>query len=75
MTILCGTDFSDPAAEAARAAAALARAWGETLQLVHVIDLFDGDSLPPDETRQLHETRAVFPSHHPLRSCESTRIR
>jgi nucleotide-binding universal stress UspA family protein len=59
MTILCGTDFSDPAAEAARAAAALARAWGETLQLVHVIDLFDGDSLPPDETRQLHETRAA----------------
>jgi nucleotide-binding universal stress UspA family protein len=59
MTILCGTDFSAPAAEAARAAAALARAWGETLKLVHVIDLFDGDSLPPDAAQRLREQRAL----------------
>jgi nucleotide-binding universal stress UspA family protein len=58
MSLLCGTDFSAPAAEAARAAAALAQAWGEPLRLVHVIDLFDGDSLPPEAAKQLHETRA-----------------
>jgi nucleotide-binding universal stress UspA family protein len=58
MTILCGTDFSAPAAEAARAAAALARAWGEPLKLVHVIDLFEGDSLPPEAARALQEQRA-----------------
>ncbi|MCU0758555.1 MAG: universal stress protein [Steroidobacteraceae bacterium] len=57
MTILCGTDFSAPAAEAARAAAALAGAWGEPLKLVHVIDLFEGDSLPPDAARALQEQR------------------
>ncbi len=44
MSILCGTDFSAPAAEAARAAAALAQAWGESLRLVHVVDPFDDDS-------------------------------
>ncbi|MCC6987442.1 MAG: universal stress protein, partial [Acidobacteria bacterium] len=58
MSILCGTDFSAPAAEAARAAAALAKAWGETLKLVHVIDLFEGDSLPPDAAQRLQEQRA-----------------
>lgn len=57
MSIICGTDFSAPAAEAARAAAALAQAWGEPLKLVHVIDLFEGDSLPPDATRRLQEQR------------------
>jgi len=58
MSILCGTDFSAPAAEAARAAAALAQAWGEPLRLVHVIDLFDGDSLPAEASTQLLERRA-----------------
>jgi nucleotide-binding universal stress UspA family protein len=58
MSILCGTDFSAPAAEAARAAAALAQAWGEPLRLVHVIDLFDGDSLPEEASRQLLQERA-----------------
>lgn len=58
MSIICGTDFSAPAAEAARAAAALAKAWGEPLKLVHVIDLFEGDSLPPDAARRLQEQRA-----------------
>lgn len=57
MSIVCGTDFSAPAAEAARSAAALAKAWGETLKLVHVIDLFEGDSLPPDATRRMQEQR------------------
>jgi len=57
MSILCGTDFSAPAAEAARAAAALAKAWGEALKLVHVIDLFEGDSLPPDAAQRLQEQR------------------
>jgi nucleotide-binding universal stress UspA family protein len=58
MSILCGTDFSAPAAEAARAAAAMAQAWGEPLRLVHVIDLFDGDSLPDAAAKQLLEQRA-----------------
>lgn len=57
MSIVCGTDFSAPGAEAARAAAALAKAWGETLKLVHVIDLFAADSLPPDAARRLQEQR------------------
>jgi nucleotide-binding universal stress UspA family protein len=39
MPILCGTDFSTAASEAARAAARLARARGEDLWLVHVLDL------------------------------------
>jgi nucleotide-binding universal stress UspA family protein len=37
-TIVCGTDLSDPAARAARAAAAIAKRLGATLELVHVID-------------------------------------
>jgi len=58
MTILCGTDFSSAAAEAARAAAALAAAWGEPLRLVHVIDLFEGDSLAPAALNALQQERA-----------------
>jgi nucleotide-binding universal stress UspA family protein len=38
-------------------AAALARAWKLPLQLVHVVDLFAIDSLPPDATQQYLETR------------------
>lgn len=38
MTIVCGTDFSPNAAEAGRAAGALARRLGGPLVLVHVID-------------------------------------
>jgi len=59
MSLLCGTDFSAPAAEAARAAAALAQAWGEPLRLVHVIDLFEGDSLPTEAAQRLREERAA----------------
>ncbi len=57
MTVLCGTDFSAPAAEAARAAAALAAAWGEPLRLVHVMDLFEGDSLRADAAQALMQQR------------------
>jgi nucleotide-binding universal stress UspA family protein len=37
MTIVCGTDFSDNAGQAARAAASIARCVNERLELVHVI--------------------------------------
>lgn len=37
MTVICGTDFSDNAAEAATAAAAIAQRLGEKLELVHVV--------------------------------------
>ena len=37
MTIVCGTDFSENAAQAARAAASIARCLNEALELVHVI--------------------------------------
>ena len=57
MSILCGTDFSAQATAAAEAAAALAKAWGETLRLIHVLDLFEGDSLPPRALQQLLEQR------------------
>ncbi len=39
MPILCGTDFSAAAEQAARAAACLARLSGEDLCLAHVLDL------------------------------------
>jgi nucleotide-binding universal stress UspA family protein len=39
LAIVCGTDFSAGAAHALRAAAAFARAFGERLVLVHVVDL------------------------------------
>ncbi|MFO1426850.1 MAG: universal stress protein [Steroidobacteraceae bacterium] len=57
MTIVCGTDFSAAAGEAAWAAAAIARAWNEPLQLVHVVDLFATDSLPPEALRHYLEAR------------------
>jgi len=38
MTIVCGTDFSENAGQAARAAASIARSLNERLELVHVID-------------------------------------
>jgi nucleotide-binding universal stress UspA family protein len=38
MTIVCGTDFSENAAQAAVAAGAIARRLGEPLALVHIID-------------------------------------
>lgn len=37
MTIVCGTDFSENAAQAARAAASIARCLNEPLELVHVL--------------------------------------
>ena len=38
MRIICGTDFSKPAAQAANAAAALAARWKETLVLAHSVE-------------------------------------
>ena len=38
MKIICGTDFSEHAVQASRAAAALARRLGDTLVLAHVWD-------------------------------------
>lgn len=38
MSIVCGTDFSDEAAQAVRAAGAIAQRRGTALKLVHVID-------------------------------------
>jgi hypothetical protein len=37
MTIVCGTDFSDNAAHAARGAVSIARCLNERLELVHVL--------------------------------------
>jgi nucleotide-binding universal stress UspA family protein len=48
MSIIFGTDFSEPAGRAAEAAAALARAAGEPLHLVHVVDLRSANRLPPN---------------------------
>ena len=38
MRVICGTDFSKPAAQAANAAAALAARLNETLVLVHSVE-------------------------------------
>jgi nucleotide-binding universal stress UspA family protein len=38
MSVVCGTDFSEHAAEAATAAAAIAVRWGRPLTLVHVCE-------------------------------------
>jgi nucleotide-binding universal stress UspA family protein len=46
MTILCGTDFSAPSLEAARAAAALARVWKQELVLAHAAEPSDADLAP-----------------------------
>jgi nucleotide-binding universal stress UspA family protein len=47
MTMLCGTDFSPSAAEAADAAAAMAKALGTRLELVHVVGGLWPDLLEP----------------------------
>ncbi len=43
MTIVCGIDFSERAAQAARAAGAIARRLDERLVLVHVVDEFGAE--------------------------------
>ncbi|HWO10796.1 MAG TPA: universal stress protein, partial [Polyangiaceae bacterium] len=40
MTIVCGTDFSDMAGQAATVAAGLAVVTGKALHLVHALDLW-----------------------------------
>jgi nucleotide-binding universal stress UspA family protein len=49
MTIVCGTDFSEPAGRAVQAAAALAARMNEPLHLVHSLELHAGMQL--DEPR------------------------
>ena len=48
MKIICGTDFSEHAEQASRAAAALARRLGDTLVLAHVWDETLGEGLWQD---------------------------
>ena len=48
MKIICGTDFSEHAVQASRAAAALARRLGDTLVLAHVWDESLGEGLWED---------------------------
>jgi len=43
VTVVCGTDFSESAARAVDAAAALARAWKVDLVLVHALEYFGAD--------------------------------
>lgn len=57
MSILFGTDFSEPARRAADAAAALARAYGEPLHLVHIVDLRIAERLPPNSLQAFLGTR------------------
>jgi len=62
-TIVCGTDFSQQAAQAVEAAAALAKKLNEPLVLVHAVDKESRTALPADlldslcifERAQLHE--------------------
>lgn len=55
MTILCGTDFSDQALDAERAAASLTRATGQTLALVHVLSGFASKEALSTAQTTLHE--------------------
>ncbi|HEU4532745.1 MAG TPA: universal stress protein, partial [Polyangiaceae bacterium] len=69
MTIVCGTDFSERARQAARAAAAIAARFGERLVLVHVADesgaeLSDGTPEQPlcgPLRQEATELRAIAP--------------
>ena len=47
MTIVCATDFSQPAADAVRAGAGIARKRGETLLLWHAVQPQMGDPIGP----------------------------
>src|SRR5690606_33423936 len=55
MAIVCGTDFSEHAERAARVAAAFARAVGEPLVLVHVVDLVALGWVDPSLTTRFTE--------------------
>lgn len=57
MTIVCGTDLSAPAREAALAAGHLSAARREPLQLVHVLELMSSDVQSPDPLTRLSEAR------------------
>jgi len=48
-SILCGTDFSENAAQATAAAAALARHWKRSLVLLHAADEFDTHAETPEQ--------------------------
>jgi nucleotide-binding universal stress UspA family protein len=55
-SIVCGTDFSEHAAQAVEAAAALAKRLGEPLVLVHAVDKEARTALPAD----LHDSLCLF---------------
>jgi nucleotide-binding universal stress UspA family protein len=55
-SIVCGTDFSQQAAQAVEAAAALAQRLGEPLVLVHAADPESREKLPAD----LHDSLCLF---------------
>lgn len=54
-TILCGTDFSENARSAARAAAAIARLARKNLVLVHVVETVEPGNQGPETRRRLKE--------------------
>lgn len=56
MKILVGTDFTEQAAEAANAAAALAAGWGEPLMLAYVMDRKGLDDLSPKVLAEIDKT-------------------
>lgn len=56
MKIICGTDFSIHAENAAQVAAAMARRARTTLRLVHALDTERLELLPPAQVDHLHET-------------------
>jgi nucleotide-binding universal stress UspA family protein len=64
MTIVCGTDFSQQAAEASAVAATLAKHLGVGLKLVHASDETEGaDGSHPAVARLEQEARALSGSH------------
>ena len=58
MTVVLGTDFSENARAAGVTAATLARRWGDTLAVAHVLDDSEIRRLPGD----IRETVAAFTS-------------
>jgi nucleotide-binding universal stress UspA family protein len=70
MTIVCGTDLSENAREAARAAAAIAKRLAVPLKLVHVIDELGAELTAAGEQRAVHDPvrRRVEEQANELRS-------
>lgn len=76
MTIVCATDFSQPAGDAARVAAAIARKRGEALLLWHAVQPQMGDPIGPyaepmraeAEARLQAEAERIRPAGLPVRT-------